>query len=255
MLIAWRNLADDAVLTSDSEAATLPASNVQQEHVVRVWRTVAGVKSAYLIFDMGSAVACSVLAALGLNFTASATVRVRASDADATVESSLLLDTGVLDAEVVDGYGAIYKSFTETAARYWRIDFADAGVESYLQVGRIFLGPSWTPTHRMLLGASYTSDDPSIIGRSRAGQQFADILPQRRVLQFELAFMDEEEMFTNAFAIARAAGRVSDVLVIPNPSSDYLSQRSIFGTLAASQPLVNDVLYLYRQKFIVEERL
>lgn len=255
MIIAWDNLADDASISTDSEIATLPASNVQQEHVVQKWHTVAGVTSAYLIFDMGASVTADVLAVLGANLSAAGTVRVRASDSDSTVTSSTLLDTGALASGIVGDFASIYKQFASTTARYWRLDFDDSSLEDNIQIGRVFIGPSWEPTYNMMLGVAYIDDDPSIVSRSRAGQRFVEELPHQRGIMFELDFLSESEMMDNAFAMARANGIARDVLVIPDIASSYLAQKSVFGPCVASTPVVNDKLYLYRQKFTVEERL
>jgi hypothetical protein len=255
MIIAWDNVADDATLTTDSELATLPASNVQNPHVVKRWHTAAGVKSAYLIFDMATSTACAVAAVLGTNLTATATIQIRASDSDATVTSSLLYDSGSVSAGVVSGYGAIYKSFDSATARYWRIDLADTAVDSNLQVGRVFLGPKWTPTVAQQLPWSVMSLDPSQRTRTKGGQVHVDELPQMRIVQFTLDYMTEAEMFGNAFALARANGLARDVLAVSEPDGSYLSQQAIFGLLQASEPLVNERLSLWRQKFTIEERL
>lgn len=255
MIIAWDNKADVAALTTDSEIATLPASNVQQPHVSRKWHTVAGVKSAYLIMDMASSLSCSVLALLGTNFTSGGTLRLRGSDSDATGATGEKYDSGTVNAGVVAGYGAAYKSFTAAAARYWRLDLADASVASNLQVGRVFLGPSWMPSVNQEYGWSVTPLDPSDLDESYGGQDYADIRPQRRQLQFSLNFMDQAEMVGNAFAMARANGRVTDVLAIHDIAGAYLSQQSVWGLLQASEPLVNDDWNIYRQKFTIKERL
>lgn len=255
MLISWINLADDATVSTDSEESTLPASNVQHEHLSRKWYTEEGVATAYLLFDFGSSLAADVLAVLGTNLTADATIRVRASDADPTALSSLLLDTGVLAGGVDPDFGALYKQFASTTARYWRLSFDDPSAADNLRVGRVFIGATWEPTYNMLLGVAYGSLDPSLVLRSRAGQRYAEEMPKQRMIQFDLAFLSESEMFGNAFALANRNGIVHDVLVIPDIASSYLSQRSVFGPCVALSPIVNDVLYLYRQRFAIEERL
>lgn len=255
MLLAWDNKADDAALTTGSELASLPASNVQQPHLSRKWHTAAGVKSAYLILDLGASLACNLLAVLGTNLTSSATIRVRASNSDSTVTSSLLLDTGSVAAGVTDGYGAIYKSLASTTARYWRLDLADSTVASNLQIGRVFLGPSWTPAVNMQLGKAVMVKDDSPRARSYGKQTYIEELPQTRMLAFTLDYLTEAQMMGNAFALARANGLVRDVLAIPDISGSYLSQESVWGLLEAAEPIVNDKLGLFRQKFTIEERL
>lgn len=256
MLLGWINRADDALLTTDSELASLPASNVQHGHVARKWHTAAAVKSAYLVFDMGASVACQLLAVIGSNLTASATLRLRASDADSGATSSLLLDTGTLNSTAKTGYGASYHDFTNTTARYWRLDLADATVDDNLQVGRVFLGPRWAPSSNQEYGWSVQVRDPSVIDRAYAGQRYANTKPQQRVLQFGLSFMDESEMYTNAFALARAAGIVGDVLAVHDTLGGvYIAEQSVWGALTDVQPLVHENYGIFRNKFTIEETL
>lgn len=460
MILAWDNLADAAAISTDSELTSLPSSNVQQPHLSRKWHTAAGVKSAYLLLDMGASVSCGVLAVLGSNLTSAATLRLRAHDVpdnylllpgttgnfaktpdsasnsitgdidirvkvslddwtpsaakvllsklsaasqwsydfyvggggstgklcfltspDGTANTSAissvatgiadgavkwvratrvsatgvtkfytsddgvtwaqlgtdvsntagaiydstsevrigqdtggplagkvyraqvyngidgtlavdfdatdaangatsfvsstsgetwtinqsgspaagivgwLFDTGTVSAGAVAGYGAAYKSFTVAAARYWRLDLADATVASNLQIGRVFLGPKWTPSVNQEYGWSVTVLDPSDLDESYGGQEYADEKPQRRQVQFTLTWMNEAEMYGNAFALARANGRVRDVLAIHDIAGAYLSQQAVWGLIQANEPLIHERAQIYRQKFTLRERL
>lgn len=256
MLLGWINRADDALLSTDSELDALPASNVQEPHVSRQWHTVAGVRAAYLLFDMGASVACQLLGLMGTNLTAAATVRLRASNADATATGTLLLDTGTLAATAKEGYGQSYHDFTNTTARYWRLDIADSSVDENLQVGRVFLGPRWAPSSNQEFGWSVQVRDPSMIDRSYGGQKFANAKPQQRVLQFSLSFMNEAEMYGNAFALARAAGVVGDVLAVHDTlGGAYIAEQSVWGSLVDVQPLINENFEIFRNKFTIEETL
>jgi len=143
--------------------------------------------------------------------------------------------------------------------RYARVDLNDYSVASNLQVGRVFLGPSWQPTasagQGMLWGWSVTPKDPSRIAKSRGGQVFADVLPQTRVLDFTLSYLSEAQINDNAFALARAQGRVKDALAIPFESGSYVAQQAVWGLVQASEPVVNESVRIFRQKFQIEERL
>lgn len=256
MIIAWTNRADAAAVSADSEIATLPASNVQQPHVAQKWYTAAGVTAAYVIFDLGAALACDLVALLGTNLTPTGTVRVRASDADPTVVGTLLRDTGVLTGAAKARYGAIYKAFTSATARYWRIDFSDPAVaEGNLRIGRVFLGPSWTPSVPQLFDWAPVIVDASPGEESWGGQEWDDERPQRRGLMFMLSWMNEAEMYGNAFAMARENGRVRDVLAIPDINGAYLSEQAVFGKLQTGEPLFHSHSQIYRQKFTIRERL
>jgi len=255
MLIGWDNKADAAALSASSEQASLPGSNVMQPHLSRKWYTAAGVKSAALTLDLGSAISCGLLAVLGTNLTSASTLRLRASNADPTAVAGDLLDTGTVSANVKDGYGAIYKSFNAVAARYWRLDLTDNSVPDNLRVGRLFLGPKWTPAAGMLYGWAPMVNDPSKIAKSYGGQSYPDIRPRTRGLQFELSYMTEAEAYTNAFALARARGLVNDVLAIPFEAGAYISEQAVWGLCVAQQPLIQQAARIFRQKFQIDERL
>jgi hypothetical protein len=255
MKIAWENRADGAAISTDSEISSLPASHVQVEHVGRKWRT-DGDTAAYLILDMGASVACDIVALLGVNLTPTGTVRVRASDTDPTVVGSLLRDTGVLTGGAKAGYGAIYKAFTAATARYWRIDLDDAAAPGgYLEVGRVFLGPSWQTSEPQLFDWAPVVLDASVIGRSYGGQTYADQRPKRRGLMFVLDYMAEAEMYGNAFRLGWEQGITGDVLGIPDIDGSYLSEQAVFGQLQANEPLFHRLPQIYRQKFTLIERL
>jgi hypothetical protein len=255
LLLAWDNKADSAALSASSEVAAQPGSNVQQVHLSRKWQTATGVKSASLTLDLGSSLSCSLLAVLGTNFTAAATRRLRASDADPTAVAGDKYDSALGAAGVKAGYGAIYLYFAAVAARYWRIDLADAALPDNMAVGRVSLGPSWTPGESHEWGWSVTAQDDSKPVESYGGQTYSDVRPQKRVLQFGLSWNSEADMYDNAFAMARSQGVVKDVLAIQNINSAYLSEQAVFGLCVASEPLVQDKLKNYRQKFTIRERL
>jgi hypothetical protein len=255
MLIAWVNLADSATVSASSEQAAAPGGNVQIAHLSRKWSAIEGVNSASLIFDMGGSVACGILAVLGSNLTATATLRLRASDADPTGAAGDKYDSTLMSAGAKAGYGAAYLWFAAATARYWRLGLADASITT-LEVGRVFIGPKWKPDANNSYGWQVTPLDDSKITESYGRQTFADVLPQRRLLEFSLDWSSEADMYDNAFAMARSAGVVSDVLAVHDTAgAGYLSEQSVWGLCTAAQPLVNANLGIYRQKFSIKERL
>lgn len=255
MRLLWQNLVDGATLTTSSQLATLPGTNVQQPHLSRKWNTAAGVKSAYQVYDLGASRSCAQLAVLGTNLSGAATVQLRASDLDPNALANLLYDSGVVAAGVKAGYGALYKAFNALAARYWRLNLTDNSLPDNLQVGRVVLGPSWTVTDKMLWGWGVTPLDPSTVARSRGGQSYPDPLPQVRVLEFTLDYMSEAQAYDNVFAAARANGVVKDVLAMPFENGAYLSEQTVWGQVRASEPLIHRATRTFRQKFRIEERL
>jgi hypothetical protein len=255
MIIAWDNLADDAALAASSELNEQPASYVQDPRVSRKWGTASAVKSATLLMDLGSTQTCALLALLGLNLTTGGTYRLRGSITDSTGVTGEVYDSGTLAIGLKVGYGAVYKSFTAAAARYWLLNLDDTSVPDNLEVGRVFLGPKWTPTVAQQYGWSVQVDDPRKLSESVGGQIYADERPQKRVLNFELAFLTEAEMYANAFAMARANGTVRDVLAISDDTGTYVSEQAVYGLLTANEPLIHERYNVFRQKYQIRERL
>jgi hypothetical protein len=253
---AWDNKADAAIITAGSQLATLPGSNVQTPLLVEPWGTAAGVKNSFLVFDMGAAVTLQILAVLGTNLTSAATYRLRSSNADPNVTGAVLYDSTLLAAGVKTGYGAIYKTIVgAAAARYWRLDLADATVADNLQIGRVFLGPYWQPAAGQLWDWSVASIDDSELSQTYGLQVHADELPKRRQIEFMLDFMSEDEAYGSVFAMAVAKGRTRDILVVPNLAGTYLSEQSVWGLCEAMPPIRNRLPRIYAtQKFIVKER-
>mgnify|MGYP001604259353 CR=1 FL=1 len=255
MLIAWENLADDAMVSATSEQSSAPGANVQNEHASKKWIVVEGVNSASEVFDMLASVACGILAVLASNMTAAATLRLRGSDSDATGVTGEKYDSTLINAGAKAGYGDAYLSFTSATARYWRVDLADASVTT-LQAGRVFIGPKWTPTYDQGYDWSVVSQDASKVTESYGGQSFVDVRPAPRIIQFTLEFMSEAEMYGNAFAMARANGVARDVLAVSDTAAaGYLSEQSVYGLCTASEPLVNYDYGIFRQKFTIKQRL
>ncbi len=255
MLVAWNNLADAAAVTAGSQVASLPATNVQLALLSLKWGTAAGVKSSNLVFDMGTAQGCAVLAVLGTNLTPTATMRLRASNSDPTGAAGEILDTGTISANVKTGYGAIYYPFTLATARYWRLDLADASLADNMLVGRVVLAPTWKPPFGFNWGWSVTSLDPSTISKSYGGQAYADIRPQQRVLAGTIDFMAETDAYGSAFVAMRANGVVKDVLVIPFETGARISEESVWGLCQVSKPIPQRLGQIFTMDISVEERL
>jgi hypothetical protein len=254
MIICWDNKVDGATITSvGSEVATLPGTNVQSAHLSQRWYTQPATNSSFLIFDLGSALACAMLGVFGTNLTSSATYRLRGS-ANPDGVTSPVYDSGTVSAGVKTGYGNVIKPFGSASARYWRLDLTDASL-TQLQIGRVLLGPSWTHGKTLIYGWGATPNDPSPVAKSRGGQSFPDIRPKCRMLDFRLDFLLEAEIFDNAFAMARANGVVKDVLVVPIESSSYISEQSVWGLVQPYEPVIHRLSQTFTQKFRVEERL
>jgi hypothetical protein len=254
MRLAWDNKFDAATLTGvGSEIATLPGINVQKVHLSQKWYTQAAINSSFLLFDLGAALTLDTIGVFGTNLTSAATYRLRCS-ANPDGVTAAIYDSGVIAAGVKTGFGQLIQSWAGANARYWRLDLADASLNQ-LQIGRVFGGPSWQISSALLWGWGLTVMDDSAVAKSRGGQSFSDSLPKYRALEFTLDYLSEAQIYDNAFALARANGRVKDVLAIPFEAGAYVSEQAVWGLVRVSTPLVHRLTRCFRQQFRIEERL
>ena len=96
IIISTTNYVDasTSTLTVDSESSTLPKENLQNLQIVRIFRTGA-VTSLQIDVDFGSSKLVDLMSIINHNFTISASIRWRLSNASDF--SSSLYDSGTVD--------------------------------------------------------------------------------------------------------------------------------------------------------------
>jgi len=255
MRLAWVNQIDGATLSAGSQIGTLPATNVQHPHLSKKWHTAAGVDTSHVLADLLAEKAIDVLAVLGTNLTSSATMRLRADNADATAQTGAIYDSGNIAAGVVDNYPAFYHLLpVQKTARYWRLDIADAVVPDNLQIGRIFLGPAWACDREY--GWGITWQDASVIARSRGGQKWIDEGARARLLQFSLNYQSKADMMDNVFESARRNGLTKELLALLTDGDAYTSRQSVFGLMTlVGEPIIQENARIFRARYQIEESL
>jgi len=144
---------------------------------------------------------------------------------------------------------------SDITARYWRVDIEDLTLSTYIEIGRLFIGPAWIPSKSALYGWANDWIDESNTSKSLGGQTFINVRARRRVLTFTLSFMDEDEMYNNAFEIARRNGLNKDILVMMKTTGSRISEQSIFGLVNRSVPLTHQTLNVFMTRYTIEERL
>ena len=241
MIISSTNYSDGGTLTVDDEVATLPATNLQDQQIVKIWRNTQ--TSAQIDVDFGQQRIIDFMALIRHNISQTGTIRWRLS----TVSnfSTTVYDSGTIDAwPIVEEFGTLpwgvfvwggrlnpevaaeytISSFdvltTAVQARYLRIDISDASnADGYLQAGRLIAGPSYRPSVNYANGVQFEFVDESRVTKSRGGQTFVDEVERYRVMRFELINLPENEIFGNVFnSIDRLRGISKDILVIPQPA-------------------------------------
>lgn len=277
MIISSTNYSDAGTLTVDDEVATLPASNLQDQQIVKIWRNTQ--TSAQIDVDFGQQRIVDFMALIRHNISQTGTIRWRLSAVSDF--STTVYDSGTIDAwPIVEEFGTLpwgvfqwggrlnpevaaeytISSFdvltTAVQARYLRIDISDSlNADGYLQAGRLIAGPSYRPSVNYANGVQFEFVDESRITKSRGGQTFVDEVERYRVMRFELINLPENEMFGNVFnSIDRLRGVSKDILVIPQPakSSTWITQ-NIYGRIRQTQPITNSALTYYGRMIEVEE--
>lgn len=196
---SWDNLWDLAILTYNSQNPLFPASNTQQRWASQVWRSVvvAGTLTEWLAVDLGASKPdVSAFIIKNHNFSSSAVVSIQADDDPAF--GSLSVDQVVpLHSDIMAFFWSTPKNF-----QYWRLYMVDtAPLDTYLKIGRIFLGPYFSPATNISNDFSKIYNDPSDLLSSDGGQLSSSQKTRYRntPLKFEGISDTDEELFDEFF--------------------------------------------------------
>lgn len=219
-VLAWVNLADGASLTGGGAVSTLPVQNLQDPQPRKLYRTIG--TSAYAIADFGSPQPFDVVGATATNLSAGGTSRVRASNSDPTVTSSLIYDSSTDGAAVKIGPDPRYLGnvFTlpssQQTARYVREDLTDVTLAN-IDWGRWFVGAKFVPNATISEGYGFGFDDTGAQGRAVFGQLHTRKGQRPRQCSLKLDFLSAAEAKAEMLEMQRQAGVTGDVLYIENP--------------------------------------
>ena len=186
----WNNLFDDAILDASSEATNYPVENIQNEWPTFAWRAT-GDANEWVSINLGTtSPGIKALVIKGHNFSAAASVRIQADDASdySSVDVDIILP-------IVSG---TITQFWSTAQnwKYWRIAIADsANTDSYVKIGRIFLGSYFSPTYDVSSYAMQVAD-PSEVGLSVGGQLSASNRTHYKAWNYQFAYVPGSDKTT-----------------------------------------------------------
>lgn len=230
----YRNLAAGLTPTGTS---TTPVAGLgydklndpQPRHRARVAAT-----SMILVFDLGSAQSVDCAALISTSLPAGCTARLRASTADATVVSSLLLDTGVQSNVTDPEYnGNVIATFASVSARYWRWDLASA--TNPIDIGLAPIGLMFRPAIAFDYGAQEGRHDFSTRDvNPDTGAEFPLSGPKKRCRLLTFGALSESEIrgLTTSFSdMDRTIGGGGDTLFVEDSDAAWLTRArdSIWG--------------------------
>lgn len=257
-ILAWVNQLDqpNTAITATSEVSTLSADNLKDPHIAKPWRTIdAGPQS--LLVNLDDQLPVAIVAMMGTNFGSSSTWRIQASTSDPLMVDDIVYDSGTILTGAVPEVGMIVHRLPDDiaiAARYWQITIDDTSL-TFLQAGRLFLGPSWTPGVNYSYGWTMGYVDLSAKTRSRGGQTFIDINAQYRRATFAFDFLTEVEALDFTLEIDRVCGNHYDVLVLLDPDGPRNIRSAIYGLIEDLSPAANPQFNVFAKTYSIEERL
>ncbi len=265
VMIAFPNLADDAVLSNGSFFARLPASNVQDFRSAKVARTISTtLTDTILDADLGESRVIKVVSLPNHNFSIAATIRVRAGN-DPTFAVTLF-DSGFVDAlpeiypygvldwgdsgiwdgklgqqEYDDGYPIPWTLLISppVSARYWRFEISDVtNPDGFIDLGRLVISPGYSPSINMKQGLQIGWETSSTTTETDGGAFFHNDRVRRRFVTFTLSQIPENEGFVRLFELQRGRGMSNPFLFIYNPEDTFhLHRRAFLATFSRLNPL------------------
>lgn len=255
--IGWNNLADAGAISASSFVMLTPPTILQNPHVARKWRGVAGA-AEYLIIDLGSVVSIDCVALMGVNLTPVGLTRIRASTGDSSGLDGSAYDSdpaGASAGRVNPRYPSLVELLpVAVLARFVRIDLEQPGA-AFIEAGRLFIG--LTEQFKINFGYGWNRgwNDRSRITESRGGQSYVDRDNAYRTLDMTFGFVDAAQRYGLIEDIDQLNGKHTDVLMITDPTSAQLGRDSIWGLNQEVTPVSQPFHETYSKTFRIKERL
>jgi hypothetical protein len=238
--VGLRNLADVAdFLGISSEDPVFSRVNLLDDQLSRVTRTLSNSSAVSITVLFDAITDIDYICLPGTNLTSNATLRLRGSNSDPFVGSSLVFDTGTFDAGVSDDYRILsYLTGATVSARYFRITIDDDETEEdYLEFGRLGMGPALRAPRRHSMG--YLDGPVSLSERDRAqnGHTWTYRQPVLRQIQFQMPYLtaasrDDGYRMLQAYAADRDA-------TVACLDSAAAGTKTVWGVIDQLAPLRN----------------
>lgn len=219
--------------------------------------------SGHFHLDLGSAQAIDLFMAIHKDTTTALTWRIRGATSEANLTAGPGYDSGVISVYATGSRPTNYAASEPLTAvkyltsaqtfRWWRIDFNDTGATNY-SIGRVYFSKAWIPAINISFPWDEGFIDMAIRSRAQGAQTFAKNMGRLRVINFNLDFESESDMYTNAHEIDRLRGAAKDVLVVRDAAATtHLHQQTIYGLMTDLRPIVNTNFDIYSKPYRVEE--
>ena len=253
MLLATGVLSDAAIIAGPIGAGDFSLNNLKKQSLQQFYR-VNG-QTVTLDFDLGAAKLIDTIALIAHNAGGTANVQVTAG----AVPGASTYDSGVLPA--ITGSKRFGKSLFflfipgGQAFRYWRI-VLNAPDNTAVDIGRVYLSDSFQPSYNMVYGMQQGFIDPSQEYETVSGDSVSLKRKKRRMVDFTLEDLSEEETFTQLYPFDQLVGQTGDVLLVPKPDdTTYLQFSAIYGKIETTQPFSNTSWNRFSRQYKIKELL
>jgi hypothetical protein len=196
--LGFSNQTDEATLGGGSWNASYPLTNLQNRYLAQKARTTNDATgSTYITIDLGSDQLIGVMALISTNISPSATIRVRGADNSGM--SSPDYDSGAISSYQHTDYAI---SFTQTDARYWRIDINDtSNPDGYVEIGRLFIGSRFRPGINCEIGAALGVESRTQTQEALNGPEYFDERVNRRTWRGAWTALTDAEAYRQMLVI------------------------------------------------------
>ena len=251
----WFNLVskEEATITSSSINEFFPVSNLKDDRLSKVTRSINGEDTLALTFDLATTEEVdSVLIHGGLSgFGFIGNVIIKANPTDATWGAPAFQTTLTPDNTFNRGIA----SFDAEAYRFWRIEVSSPGAD-FVEVAKVFIGKKlMLETNNIDFGWSYKSNDLTRFQTNRFGERFIDRNVTKRAISASYKILNTDE-FPPLLEMFNYCGKSIPVWMVVDSEelfSDNKHRFMIYGYFKDVPDITNTSFALYDLNFEIEE--
>jgi hypothetical protein len=229
LVLGYANQIDVSTLSGGSWNASYPLSNLKTRYLSQKTRSSNALAASTVInLDLGTAQSIGVIALVGHNLSATATVRIQGASNSGM--SPTLYDS---TAETVYSATDYAKHFTAVNARYWRISISDTGnTAGYVQLARVFIGWKFMPSVTNDFGETLELESTTVVQTALAGPEYFDERPNRRIWRGQLSWLSNTEAYRMLLVMLRQQDVSREVYLIADDADlTFRDQRNFLGRM------------------------
>lgn len=280
-LIGYSNQIDSATLTGGSWTTGLPLNSLKTRILGQLARTTTSANaSSTFNIDFATPKNIQVVSLVNHNISLDGQIRIRGSNDNWATTS---YDSGVVDvwpavytfgtleweedawwsgkytADEITGYTTNIVHIVPVLAilRYWQIDILDStNIAGYLQLGRVFMGQTWTPTRDVEVGLSLGWETSTTVQKALSGTKYFQHRTPYRVTKFSLSTIDLDEALIKAFEIDRRMGIDGEVIWVQSTTDTvHALRRRFLGTIREMSAIEFPYSQYGSKSYTIEESL